>query len=505
MEQHPVPQHIASFEFKLFGNLTIRQFVTLAIPMSLAALIFFSPGPDIIRFPLSIFFGGLGLFAALVPIQGRPFDKWVVAFTKAILSPTQRVWIKEAKMPQFLSIVINEPKTSNAPPEPITFQDRQRLSQYLRSLPKSTVSPLDVRERRAIEKLGFAPQTTPPSPTQLGKLPPPILWTTAGPKTKQAFGEPTAPVNLPSGEEQFQGIMSQALPQITPLAKPATAVRISPHAKPYALPGLEERLAEKQITAPPTLQLASNTNFSIENVIPIPGKRVRLLHGLTKSRARKLHFAPPKNFNLANLPVRGEARFEVSEELKKRFQLDEPALQPIPQIQETPAPAPKIEIKPQSVVSSTHQTPRPTKQNHFILRPQTAHFTAQDVTLKQEESEAADSKITIQGQKVDGTKSASILDRARIIPLTNTPNVLSGLVSDAAGIPLEGAIITLRDAAGIPVRALKTNKLGQFLSATPLTSGVYTLEIEHINASFEPIAINLTGTIMAPLEIKAKG
>ncbi|MDO8487146.1 MAG: PrgI family protein [Candidatus Curtissbacteria bacterium] len=502
MNQHPVPQHIASFEFKLFGNLTIRQFVALSIPMSVAALIFFSPGPTIIRFPFSIFFAGLGLFAALVPVQGRPFDKWVVAFTRAILSPTQRVWVKEAKIPQFLNIIINQPKHPNEPPQPITFQDRQRLSQYLRSLPKSTVSPLDVREQQAIEKLGLVPpvQGLPSEAlAKEGKLPPSILWTTAGPKTKQAFVQTTEPIL----EERFQGIMPQALPQITPLGKPATAVRISPHAKPYALPGLEKRLAEKQILVSPTLQLASNTNFSIENIIPIPGKHVRLLHGLTKSRTRKLHFAPPKNFNLANLPVRGEARFEVSEELKKRFQFNEPALQPIPQAQETPVQTPKIEVEPQR--ASAHQAPRPPKQNQFVPRPQTAHFTAQNATLKQEESERADSQMTIRGQKVDGTKSASILERARIIPLTNTPNVLSGLVSDAAGIPLEGAIITVRDQSGIPVRALKTNKLGQFLSTTPLISGVYSLEIEHTNARFEPITINLIGNIVVPLEIKAKG
>jgi len=63
MEQHPVPQHIASFEFKLFGNLTVRQFVTLAIPMGIAALIFFSNLLTIIRLPLALIFGLLGLFA----------------------------------------------------------------------------------------------------------------------------------------------------------------------------------------------------------------------------------------------------------------------------------------------------------------------------------------------------------------------------------------------------------------------------------------------------------
>lgn len=498
MEQHPVPQHIASFEFKLFGNLTIRQFVTLAIPMSIATLIFFSPGPNIIRFPLTILFGGLGLFAALVPIQGRPFDKWVVAFTRAILSPTQRVWVKEAKLPQFLKIVTSEPKTSHAPPEPITFQDRQRLSLYLRSLPKSTVSPLDIREQKAVEKLGFAP--SPPAGGQTpGRLPPPILWTTPSPKPQQGLAQAQAPAE----EEQLQGIMSQALPQITPLAKSPTAIKISSHAKPYTLRGLEKKLAPKPIAVTPQIQLAGNTNFSIENIIPIPGKRNRLFRGLAKARTRKLHFAPPKDFNLANLPVRGEARFEVSEELKKRFQFDEPQLQPITKTHQIPTSASKVESKPQAAqVSKTEALP---KQNRFVPGPGTAHFSSQNATLKQQQSELADSKITIQGQKVSGAKPASILGKAHIIPLTNTPNVLSGLIADSTGIPLEGAIITVRDRSGIPVRALKTNKLGQFLSTTPLTSGAYSLEIEHLNAQFEPVTINLTGEIMIPLEIKAKG
>src|SRR3989344_2498328 len=107
MEQHPVPQHIASFEFKLFGNLTLKQFVTLSIPMSFAIIVFFSNIPAIIRFPVSITFGAFGFFIALVPINGKSFDKWIVAFVKAILSPTQRIWTKEQKLPEFLNVVVS--------------------------------------------------------------------------------------------------------------------------------------------------------------------------------------------------------------------------------------------------------------------------------------------------------------------------------------------------------------------------------------------------------------
>ncbi|MBI2598877.1 carboxypeptidase regulatory-like domain-containing protein, partial [Candidatus Curtissbacteria bacterium] len=461
--------------------------------------IFFSPGPSIIRLPLTVLFGGLGLIAALVPIQGRPFDKWVVAFSRALLSPTQRVWVKEAKIPEFLNIVISQPKLSKTQPEPITSQDRQRLVAYLRSLPKAAVSPLDVKEEQALQKLGLAPaplslglsakaRAAAGTLVSAGKLPPPILWTTAVP-AKAAQKAPQI------SEEEFQGIMSQALPQITPTQ---TGARISPHAKAFALSGLGKKLSLRQITPAPKIQLASDTNFALENIIPIqtPGRKIRLVHGLAKTRTRKLHFAPPTGFNLSNLPVRGEARFAVSEELKKRFTTAEPSLPPLPETQNQAQPIHKEKPKIASGVPKT---------SSYVPRGQAGHLSPQNATLRVEQSESADSRISITGQKVAGGQPAAILQKAQIIPLTATPNVLSGLITDQGGAPLEAAIITVRDRNGIPVRALKTNKLGQFLSATPLSSGNYTLEIEHENAHFEPLALSLAGQIMQPLEIKAKG
>ena len=485
MNQHPVPQHIASFEFKLFGNLTIRQFVTLAIPMSLAALIFFSPITPFIRYPLAVILGLFGTFIALVPIQGRPFDKWIVAFTKAITSPTQRVWVKQAKTPQFLNIVISEQRLSKEPPEPITSQGRQKLLAYLRALPKATVSPLDVKEQSALEKLGLAtPRATAPEPA--GKLPPPIVW-------QEQRQQPA-----PNVINQFQGILAQALPQISPAQ--TSNGKVSQRAKPFSLPGLEKKLAAPRIEVTPQVQLASDTNFSVENVIPVqaPGKKFRLLRGIAKTRMRKLHFAPPQGFNLSNLPVRGEARFEVSEELKKRFSTEAsaPALAPAaPTVVNPPRPS----LPPQAPKTASSVP----KQGFFTPQSQIS-FSPQNATLKTEEAQQTDSRISaIKGEKVDGAKPA-ILSRASIVPLTNTPNVLSGLVSDINGIPTIGAIITVRDQSGIPVRALKTNKLGQFLSTTPLNMGNYSLEIEHETNAFDPISIALSNQILAPLEIKAK-
>src|SRR3989338_5492876 len=203
MEQHPVPQHIASFEFKLFGNLTVIQFVTLAIPMGIAALIFFSNLLTIIRLPLALIFGLLGLFAALVPIGGRPFDKWVVTFIKAILSPTQRVWIKEQKLPEFLNIVVSPQPGEEKIPEAVTTQGRERLFAYLRSLPKGEISPFDVKEQVALQRLNLESAQ---GMVGQGQLPKPILWSNV---PYQGLGQ--IPAALAPIEPTYAG---SSLPQV---------------------------------------------------------------------------------------------------------------------------------------------------------------------------------------------------------------------------------------------------------------------------------------------------
>ena len=517
MEDHPIPQHIASFEFKLFGNLTVKQFVTLIIPMSIAALIFFSNIPPIFRLPTSAIIGIFGIFIALVPIGGRSFDKWVVIFIKAILSPTQRIWVKEQKIPQFLSVVIASPSTRGSVPEVVTGQGRERLMAYLRSLPFKEASPLDLREQLAIERLGLdlGKKGTVFSRGEAGRLPPPIIWQTFAPSLPQINLFAQAPQSLPVDESAPVSFQSQ-IPQATTkvMAAPASA-KITDHAKPYVLPGLEKKLTAPPQYAQPTATqaqpvelikipktvLASETNFAIENVIPIqtPDRQIRLIPSVGKTRVRKLHFAPPVGFDLSNLPIRGEKHFEISEELKKRYHLPEESPPVIlPTESKLPPPLPKA---PESKkIGSLPKTA------HLVPKPTVTLKTPQDVSFKAQAPQITDTKISITGEKsINVPLPSASLSRAQIVPLTNRPNVISGLVTDINGSPVEEAILVVHDQNGIPVRALKTNKLGQFLSATPLSSGAYSIEVESDLATFQPFTINLEGQVIQPMQIKAEG
>lgn len=90
--------------------------------------------------------------------------------------------------------------------------------------------------------------------------------------------------------------------------------------------------------------------------------------------------------------------------------------------------------------------------------------------------------------------------------IPKAPNIISGIVKDSTGKLLANILVTVRDKDGVPVRALKTNKLGQFASSTSLPKGVYTLEFEDPQSQyhFAIIEITLTDDLVTPLEILAK-
>lgn len=87
--------------------------------------------------------------------------------------------------------------------------------------------------------------------------------------------------------------------------------------------------------------------------------------------------------------------------------------------------------------------------------------------------------------------------------IPDTPNVVLGIVKDARGKVLPNIIVEVVDSAGNPVRAFKTNALGQFASATPLPEGKYQIILEDTRRihEFSPIDIEMTNEIFQPLEI----
>jgi len=90
------------------------------------------------------------------------------------------------------------------------------------------------------------------------------------------------------------------------------------------------------------------------------------------------------------------------------------------------------------------------------------------------------------------------------ITLSQVPNVVNGVVKDASGKMLQGVIVIVKDESGDPVRALKTNEVGQFVVSTPLPNGKYLVTASQVGKRFATMEVVADGRLLPPLSFVSK-
>ena len=128
MEQHAIPRQITSFEFKLIGFLTIKQFIYLLISIPTGILIFYIFPVPILNVLLGVMIGSIGVAFAFIPINDRPMEVWVKNLIKRLSSPTQYFFKKQNPAIYFLKNLVftNDPHRVMA-----HIDSQQKLSKYL--------------------------------------------------------------------------------------------------------------------------------------------------------------------------------------------------------------------------------------------------------------------------------------------------------------------------------------------------------------------------------------
>lgn len=253
--QHPVPQHVLGVEFKLIGGMTIKQFGYAGGSIVLAYLAYASILPLIFRIPLAIFIAILGLSIAFLPVNERSMDEYLKNFLMAITSPTERIWIKQ---PATIDIFFEDFAAAPHPRETniaASIEARKNIKAYIGKMKfEGSRSTLDLKEEEYLKSL------TP----------------------------------------EFES--SSATPGALPFEKPAA---------PVALAYSPERVEVRA-----TSTLASEVNFSNQNIISIPmsGKSRKFMTTIKNIKAgRKLHSLPTVEGEIV-MPVAGEIVLKESEE-----------------------------------------------------------------------------------------------------------------------------------------------------------------------------------------------
>lgn len=328
MQQHPIPQNVTQYQFRLVGDMTLKQFLELAGGLLLAYLFFASNLIFIFKWPLIILSVLFGVGLAFFPIEDRPLDQWIINFVRAIYGPTRFIWKKSDKIPSMFT---------------------------------------------------FKAHTLPPSTT--------ITKTIKAPAA-------------PSRDESVSDLSELEAKQINSISSIFSALPT-----PAQVPGTHT-----------------------EEIVTRPSITVRKLK--------------PKADAGAVAPIR-------------------------------PAPKPAV---PAPTPTSTLSAP---KIDPVIF-----------------------SKPSVPATPTVAVPSAP-LKTIKLPSAPKSPNLVVGVVVDNEGKLLENSIVELVSADGIPQRAMKTNALGQFYTATPLTNGVYTIEVENAGHTFKAQQINISGTIIPPFELRA--
>ena len=124
MEQHPIPQNISSYQFRLVGDMTLKQFFQLAGGFLVALIFYSAPLLGIIKWPLVIISVVLGIALAFLPLEERPLERWIFAFFRAIYSPTLFFWQKLATQPKFFQDEPEAVPTAEVPTMPLNKLDQ---------------------------------------------------------------------------------------------------------------------------------------------------------------------------------------------------------------------------------------------------------------------------------------------------------------------------------------------------------------------------------------------
>ncbi len=128
MQKFTVPQFI-EVEDKIFGPITVRQFVIILVDGIFLAIVY--KLADLTLFALFlIIFGGFGLVLAFVKINGQQFHYFLLNLFQTLRKPAIRVWFKKYADSELRYLM----KEEKLPPPPAPLLKEARLVSHLSDL-----------------------------------------------------------------------------------------------------------------------------------------------------------------------------------------------------------------------------------------------------------------------------------------------------------------------------------------------------------------------------------
>lgn len=386
MDNHPIPQDVTGFQFRLIGDMTVKQFVYVAAGAVLAWMFYvILPVSAFIKIPIVAIVGGIGVAFAFLPIEGRPLDVMMSIFFKSLFSPNQYVFRKSGGH-LFVTVTAQTPQTTGARPSNQTPNvSPDQLQSFLKNLHTApSTTPLDDKEAAFIQSLTSQPilQKNP-----IQQVPTPIVQPITF--TVETIQQPAPQIPMP--------VQQPVAPQ----------------------PVLQQQPAQQP---EPVQEKPKNTEEH------------------TQQREAVLDLNEQMRTAMAQKQKLEDELAALQRKLESQKQAYTPTIV-------TSAPAPTTQHVTQMATVATAKTGAP--------------------------------------------------------PTPEVPNLITGVIKNPRGGILANILVEIKNKEGSPVRAFKTNQLGQFASATPLANGIYTIEFEDPKGGnkFDVLQLPVKGEIILPMEV----
>lgn len=509
----------------------------------------------IFKWLLVIFFVGLGLCFAFLPLGDRGLDVWIINFLKAMLLPNQFVYRKQEEVPnvflyQNLDVLRSELITLTP------TSSRRKIEAYLEQQ-EAPFDKLDIDEKSYILKVkeayssGYAGfSTSSVSTTFAEDVPQPDTIASSNMEKVNAM---VAPADTPMLNESAQVTTSTPVTitpaPIVPPVQNLTELEL-PAPKPWQSQPIQPTPAPQVVQktqAEPTPPIAQNEIIRRDTAIhhETVKKQPQVQDSYYSPTMTPDMHAGRRFINLAGeagrgeiiLPIRGERvlksigsaqfdRDETEKELQKVQQLDEL----INQIKS------KEVVQKQLIESQKIKDEEEAKKRRLAEETQGAK-QQEVIKIDEEEKRLAEEKarervaqeqdrlqklrdqeehLRQQKEALITPKTAEIADQtiplkpAQIVESPTTANIIWGLVVtnyQGGKVPVPGVVVVIRNQRNEVVRAVKTSTQGKFGITTPLINGAYTVEVDKEKKSgliFELTAFEAKGGPIPTMEVVGK-
>lgn len=249
MDQHPVPRQITTFEFKLIGFMTLKQFLYLVVSVPLGFITYKLFPIPILNILMGVIVALIGVVFAFVPIQDRPMEQWLRNLIKRLTSPTQYFYHKNNQPLYFLRELyfISDPHKVST-----HIESKEKLAAYLAQ--KKALKNPRTQQKQQIQSL--LKQQIFPEKQQVASTPSPVQQNV-----------PLQQVVAYEDHEAFQQAPLQSMPQTN---KQPFFIGVVKSSKQFPIPGILIYVKDLQQT--PLRLLKTNPNGVFATYSPLaPG------------------------------------------------------------------------------------------------------------------------------------------------------------------------------------------------------------------------------------------